>query len=126
MNYYKLALSLVLAGGIFGTALPGYADKGMFLFNAPPQRQVSERYGVNLDRAWLEHAMLAAVRFNNGGSGGFVSSDGLVITNHHIADEVLVMPREERKKFRQSHGYNIISKNGKFEELLKDTKKLKK
>lgn len=39
-----------------------------------------------------------------------------------IADEVLVMPREERKKFRQSHGYNIISKNGKFEELLKDTK----
>lgn len=43
-----------------------------------------------------------------------------------IADEVLVMPREERKKFRQSHGYNIISKNGKFEELLRDTKSLKK
>ena len=43
-----------------------------------------------------------------------------------IAYEVLVMPREERKKFRQSHGYNIISKNGKFEELLKDTKSLKK
>lgn len=44
------------------------------------------------------------------------------ILHMDIADEVLVMPREERKKFRQSHGYNIISKNGKFEELLKDTK----
>lgn len=43
-----------------------------------------------------------------------------------IADEVLVMPREERKKFRQSHGYNIVSKIGNFEELLKDTKSLKK
>lgn len=43
-----------------------------------------------------------------------------------IADEVLVMSKEERKKFRQSHGYNIISKDGKFEELLKDIKSLKK
>ena len=43
-----------------------------------------------------------------------------------IADEVLVMPKEERKKFRQSHGYNIVSKNGKFDELLNDTKLLKK
>lgn len=48
------------------------------------------------------------------------------ILHMDIADEVLVMPREERKKFRQTHGYNIISKNGKFEELLKDTKSLKK
>ena len=43
-----------------------------------------------------------------------------------IADEVLVMLREERKKFRQTHGYNIISKTGRFEELLSDTKSLKK
>lgn len=48
------------------------------------------------------------------------------ILHMDIADEVLVMTREERKKFRQSHGYNIISKNGKFEELSKDTKSLKK
>lgn len=39
-----------------------------------------------------------------------------------IADEVLIMSKEERKKFRQAHGYNVISKNGNFEELLKDAK----
>ena len=43
-----------------------------------------------------------------------------------IADEVLVMTREERKEFRKTHGYNIIYKNGNFEDLLKDTKLLKK
>ena len=43
-----------------------------------------------------------------------------------IADEVLTMAREERKKFRQSHGYNIVSKNGNFENLKKDSIVLKK
>jgi len=42
------------------------------------------------------------------------------ILHMDIADEVLVMPGEERKKFRQTHGYNIIFKNGNFEELLKN------
>ena len=44
------------------------------------------------------------------------------ILHMDIADEILVMSRKERKQFRQTHGYNIISKNGKFEQLLNDTK----
>jgi len=36
-----------------------------------------------------------------------------------IAEEVLVMPREERKVFRQTHGYNIIKKDGDYKELKK-------
>ena len=43
-----------------------------------------------------------------------------------IADEVLTMAREERKKFRQTHGYNIVSKIGDFENLKKDSIVLKK
>jgi hypothetical protein len=34
----------------------------------------------------LQHA---AVRFNSGGSGSFVSADGLVITNHHVGADAL-------------------------------------
>lgn len=36
-----------------------------------------------------------------------------------IAEQLLIMSKEERKIFRKSHGYNIISKTGKFEELVK-------
>ena len=89
MQYTKLAISLALGASILAVSSQAQADKGMFLLNAPPKQQVAERYGVQLDEAWLRHAMLSAVRFNNGGSGGFVSPYGLVVTNHHIADEVL-------------------------------------
>lgn len=43
-----------------------------------------------------------------------------------IADKVLIMAKEERKKFRQTHGYNIVSKTGNFENLKKDSVVLKK
>ena len=48
------------------------------------------------------------------------------ILHMDVADEVLIMPKEERKKFRQTHGYNVISKTGNFEELKKEIKVLKK
>lgn len=37
------------------------------------------------------------------------------ILHMDIAEEILVMPKEERKKFRQTHPYEIISKTGKYE-----------
>lgn len=43
--------------------------------------------------------------------------DGLL--HMDIADEVLVMTDEERKEFRKTHGYNIISKKGNYDELIK-------
>ena len=38
---------------------------------------------------WLEHLQQSSVRFNSGGSGSFVSSDGLVMTNHHVGADAL-------------------------------------
>lgn len=42
------------------------------------------------------------------------------------AEELLVMTKDERKEFRKTHGYEIISQSGKYEDLLKDKKVLKK
>jgi hypothetical protein len=65
------------------------ADEGMWLFDHPPTGQVKTKYGFELTQSWLDHTRLSSVRFNNGGSGSFVSADGLTFTNHHVAQTCL-------------------------------------
>jgi hypothetical protein len=60
------------------------ADEGMWLYNEPPTAKIKAKYGFELTQAWLDHVRLSSVRFNNGGSGSFVSADGLTFTNHHV------------------------------------------
>jgi hypothetical protein len=66
-----------------------YADEGMWLFNNPPYKILQDKYHFQPTAAWLEHLQKASVRFNNGGSGSFVSADGLVMTNHHVGADCL-------------------------------------
>jgi hypothetical protein len=65
------------------------ADEGDWLFNAPPTAQIKAKYGFALTPEWLDHLRLASVRFDVGGSGAFVSADGLTLTNHHVAQDCL-------------------------------------
>src|SRR5437899_9737182 len=66
----------VFAVGLNTSAL---ADEGMWPFNAPPLKQLKEKYQFEPTSQWLEHLQKASVRFNSGGSGSFVSANGLVI-----------------------------------------------
>jgi hypothetical protein len=68
---------------------PGQADDGMWLYNAPPRQILKDKYGFEPTPAWLEHLQKASVRFNSGGSGSFVSEDGLIISNHHVGADAL-------------------------------------
>jgi hypothetical protein len=77
-----LLLLILLAGG-------GRADEGMWPFNQPPREQIKKAYGFQLTDAFLEHLRLASVRFNNGGSGSFVSPQGLLFTNHHVGADCI-------------------------------------
>ncbi|HEY5912334.1 MAG TPA: S46 family peptidase [Verrucomicrobiae bacterium] len=65
------------------------ADEGMWLYNHPPRELIRQRYGFDLDPAWLEHLQKASVRFGNGGSAEFVSEEGLVLSNHHVGSGAL-------------------------------------
>jgi hypothetical protein len=61
------------------------AEEGMWTFDNPPVKLLKEKYGFTPTPEWLDHLRLSSVRLNDGGSGSFVSSDGLLLTNHHVA-----------------------------------------
>ena len=65
------------------------ADEGMWTFNNVPRADIKKKYGFDVTDEWLKKVQLASVRFNNGGSGSFVSPTGLVLTNYHIVEEIV-------------------------------------
>lgn len=81
------------------------ADEGMWLYSAPPRDQIKAKYGFELTDKWLEHLMKSSVRFNSGGSGSFVSADGLVITNHHVASDDLQKLSNEKNNYLKDGFY---------------------
>src|ERR1700691_4445502 len=65
--------------------LSAFAEEGMWTFDNPPVKQLKDKYNFVPDKAWLDHVRLSSVRLNDGGSGSFVSPNGLLLTNHHVA-----------------------------------------
>jgi hypothetical protein len=80
-------LAALLLTSSFG--LSALADEGMWTFNNVPREEIKRKYGFEVTDAWLKKVQLASVRFNNGGSGSFVSPEGLVLTNYHIVEDIV-------------------------------------
>ncbi len=65
------------------------ADEGMYLFNDLPTELLKQQHDFEPTAEWADALRLSSVRFNSGGSGSFISSNGLVLTNHHVASDTL-------------------------------------
>ncbi len=91
-----------------------YADEGMWVFNNLPRERLKARYGFEPPTGWAEHLRSAAVRFNNGGSGSFVSRDGLIMTNHHVGADTLSKLSTKEKDYHRdgffARGYDQEAK----------------
>ncbi len=90
MRLRKFLCALILAlFSLQSLNFTARADEGMWTFNNVPRAEIKKKYGFDVTDEWLKKVQLASVRFNSGGSGSFVSPNGLVLTNYHIVEEIV-------------------------------------
>src|SRR5947209_9399549 len=95
-RFAGVLLGALLVLSSLGTA--ARADEGMWTFNNVPRAEIKKRYNFDVMDEFLKHLQLASVRFNNGGSGSFVSPNGLALTNYHIVEDFVTELRSEERR----------------------------
>ena len=91
-----MVLACLLAIGLSDRA---FGDEGMWLFDNPPLKQFKDKYNFEPTKEWLDHLQKSSVRFNSGGSGSFISANGLCITNHHVGLDTLQKISSEKNNY---------------------------
>ncbi len=83
----KISIFLLIAS--FLISIPyAYADEGMWTYDNPPLKLWKERYNFEPSQEWMDKVRLASVKLG-GASAGFVSPNGLIATNHHVAAGII-------------------------------------
>jgi Peptidase S46 len=78
----------LLAALLLSFCVPAFGDAGMWTFHDFPQQLVKREYGADINAAWLDRVRTATIRLSNC-TASFVSASGLILTNHHCAQECL-------------------------------------
>jgi len=107
---YFLCLSILITSLLIILCGSADADEGMWTFDNLPKKQLKEKYNFTITPEWLENVRLSSVRLSDGGSGAFISSTGLVLTNHHVAIEQLQKMSSKEKDYVKT-GYYAKSRD---------------
>ena len=109
---FARAAALVLTTLIFVSfaQLPAFGDEGMFLpdtLSQLPMKKLTQR-GLKIPLTDIYNpngiSMKDAVVIVDGGTGEFLSPEGLLLTNHHVAFEALVNASDQTKDYA-TNGY---------------------
>lgn len=79
----------VLAALMIGLCAGVRADEGMWTFDNFPKAEVAKKYSVQITDQFLGRLQKSVVRLETGCTASFVSSEGLVLTNHHCVSTCL-------------------------------------
>ena len=110
-RFSRACVVLSVAIGLLGVSAAASADEGMWLLNAFPAEQVGKKYGFKPDQAWLDRVRLGSARLAQGCSASFVSSNGLVMTNHHCAHSCIEQVSNPQHDY-VAQGYNAKTEQG--------------
>ena len=96
----KFLTQLMIGTFLIGLAtVPAFAEEGMWTFDNLPLKTLKQKYNFEPTQEWIDNVRLSSVRFNDGGSGSFITPTGLVLTNHHVAVGQLQKMSTQTKDF---------------------------
>ncbi|QNT79386.1 S46 family peptidase [Entomobacter blattae] len=84
-SYGMAAFALIMGWPIFSA----WAEEGMWTMDHLPLAELKKQYNFVPSAEWINRVTKASARLARGCSASFVSENGLVMTNHHCANECL-------------------------------------
>lgn len=99
---------LLLFVAVLSSTCPGFparADEGMWLLNKLPTSELKEKHGFEPTQDWIDHVRQSCVRVGAGGSASFVSPNGLLMTNHHVASDLIADVSDEKNDYMKNGFY---------------------
>ena len=89
----------IISATALAVCASAYAGEGMWTPDNLPAKELQSKYKFTPTKQWIEHTQKAALRLAGGCSGSFVSSTGLVLTNHHCVNSCVMQLSTAEKDF---------------------------